>query len=322
MDKNSPTSEIRIGHLRLPRVLAAPMAGVTDLPFRLVLRDFFQGLAFTEMLSAEAVVRHNPMTALMSKLEGGITGVQLVGSDPKIMAKAASMAEGWGAVVIDINAGCPDPHVTKKGGGAALVKYPGMLAKVVEVVADAVEVPVTVKLRPGWKEEDMELAKAAVDAGAQALTVHPRLACENYRTPADHTRTRRIVDATEVPVIASGDVLSVKRARDVLNISGAAGVMAARGMRGDPQLPWRIQEMLEGRDVPFPTLMDRARWLLIHCKHASDHFGEERGMKKMRKHAFWYLKGVPKKLLPNEMIVKMATVKEAEEVCRVALGGG
>jgi len=321
--KNGKRAEkLDISHLRLPPVVAAPMAGVTDYPFRLVLRDFFNGLAFTEMLSAEAVSRQNPRTMQMAKLDGGITGVQLVGSEPKTVAKAAIIAEGWNPSVIDINAGCPDPHVMKKGGGAALMKNPVLARKIVEAVVEAVDVPVTVKIRSGWGEVILkELSEEVLASGAKAVTLHPRLARENYRTPADQMRTKRFVELIDhqMPVIVSGDVKSEEIAVELLEKTGAQAVMPARWMRGDPELPLRMQKALEGKQRKSPTPVEKCRWLLIHARHAVDYFGEEPGMKRMRKHTFWYLKGIPRRSVPSNRVNKMMSVKELEEICRQVL---
>ena len=307
--------------LPVPRVIAAPMAGVTDLPFRLFQRQRYGGLAFAEMLSAEAVVRDNPQTRRMSAMDSGPTGVQLVGSNPSTMARAAVMLVDSGAVVVDINAGCPDPHVVKKGGGAALMKDPGALRGLVEALGANVEVPVTVKTRSGWSEENLEgLADALHDSGAAWVTFHPRTAKERYSARADHSRTARFVELMgKTPVIASGDILTEEDALGVLEAAGVKGVMAARGMMGDPLFPWRMDELLKGRNVPRPDIRTRCGWLVEHASLSAQCFGEEVGLKRMRKHAFWYLKGVPKRMLPWREINSMVSMDELRSIYRKVL---
>ncbi|MDG6221026.1 MAG: tRNA-dihydrouridine synthase [Candidatus Thermoplasmatota archaeon] len=314
-----PPSNVNYGSLRVPPVFAAPLAGITDYSFRMVLRDFFSGMAFTEMLSAEAAVRGNKRTLEMAKLEGGLTGIQLVGGDPKRMAMAAEWAENLGAAAVDINAGCPDPHITKKGGGAALLKNPDLLFKTVSSVKDAVKVPVSIKMRSGWRSHNPALTEIAEEAGADLLFFHPRLENTGYRLKADHTITAKVVEERSIPVVASGDILSSQAALEVLVNTSAAGVLAARGMRGDPQLPWRIQEAIEGRTVSPPSDIERCRWLTIHARHCVDYFGEEAAMKRMRKHALWYLRGIAKRGLVRDRVNDMSTMKELEDICRLAL---
>jgi len=280
-----------IGGVEVPtRIVLAPMAGVSIQAFRRQGRRFGAGLVCSEMVSAAGIEHRNERTFgyLRVAADEHPLAIQIFGSEPHAMADAARMVEAAGADIVDMNFGCPVRKVTKTGAGAHLMEDPALACRVVEAVAAAVEVPVTVKMRRGVENGSracLELGPQLVEAGAAALTLHPRSAQQMYTGEADHALTAELVQRVDVPVIASGDVTSREKALAVLEQSGAAAVMVARGAQGNP---WALREIVEGESFR-PTREEVAAELVVFVREAVRELGEERAVGFLKKFYGWYL---------------------------------
>jgi tRNA-dihydrouridine synthase B len=283
----------QIGAVEVPcRVVLAPMAGVSVQAFRRQGRRFGAGLVCSEMVSACGLSYGNERTLGYLRIAGDEhpMAVQVFGSEPDLVAKAAAMSEAAGADLIDINMGCPVRKVTKTGAGGSLLEQPELAARIVEAVASAVDVPVTVKLRRGLRNGSrsaLDLGPRLVEAGASALTLHPRSAQQMYTGEADHGLTRELVERVDVPVIASGDITTRERARAVLEETGAAAVMIGRGAQGNP---WLLRE-LAGGEAAEPTSVEVVAELIRFVHEVARELGEERSVGFLRKFYGWYLHG-------------------------------
>jgi tRNA-dihydrouridine synthase B len=280
-----------IGGVEVPtRIVLAPMAGVSIQAFRRQGRRFGAGLVCSEMVSAAGIEHRNERTFGYLRVAGDEhpLAIQIFGSDPRAMAEAGRMVEAAGADIVDMNFGCPVRKVTKTGAGAHLMEDPALACRVVEAVAAAVEVPVTVKMRRGVANGSracLELGPRLVEAGAAALTLHPRSAQQMYTGEADHALTAELVERVDVPVIASGDVTSREKALAVLEQSGAAAVMVARGAQGNP---WALREIVEGESFR-PTREEVAAELVVFIREAVRELGEQRAVGFLKKFYGWYL---------------------------------
>ena len=280
-----------IGGVEVPtRIVLAPMAGVSIQAFRRQGRRFGAGLVCSEMVSAAGIEHRNERTFgyLRVAADEHPLAIQIFGSDPGAMADAARMVEAAGADIVDMNFGCPVRKVTKTGAGAHLMEDPALACRVVEAVAAAVDVPVSVKMRRGLANGSracLELGPQLVEAGAAALTLHPRSAQQMYTGEADHSVTAELVERVWVPVIASGDVSSREKALAVLEETGAAAVMVARGAQGNP---WALREIVEGASFR-PTREEVAAELVVFVREAVRELGEQRAVGFLRKFYGWYL---------------------------------
>jgi tRNA-dihydrouridine synthase B len=280
-----------IGGVEVPsRIVLAPMAGVSIQAFRRQGRRFGAGLVCSEMVSAAGIEHRNERTFgyLRVAADEHPLAIQIFGSEPRAMADAARAVEAAGADIVDMNFGCPVRKVTKTGAGAHLMEDAGLACRVVEAVATAVDVPVTVKMRRGVANGSracLELGPRLVEAGAAALTLHPRSAQQMYTGEADHALTAELVERVGVPVIASGDVTSRERALAVLEQTGAAAVMVARGAQGNP---WALREIVEG-DSFRPTREEVAAELVVFVHEAVRELGEQRAVGFLKKFYGWYL---------------------------------
>jgi nifR3 family TIM-barrel protein len=280
-----------VGGVEVPtRIVLAPMAGVSIQAFRRQGRRFGAGLVCSEMVSAAGIEHRNERTFgyLRVAADEHPLAIQIFGADPQAMADAARMVEAAGADIVDMNFGCPVRKVTKTGAGAHLMDDEALVCRVVEAVADAVDVPVTVKMRRGVANGSracLELGPRLVAAGAAALTLHPRSAQQMYTGEADHALTAELVERVDVPVIASGDVTSRERALTVLEQTGAAAVMVARGAQGNP---WALREIAEG-DSFHPTRDEVAAELVVFIREAVRELGEQRAVGFLKKFYGWYL---------------------------------
>jgi tRNA-dihydrouridine synthase B len=280
-----------IGGVRVPtRIVLAPMAGVSIQAFRRQGRRFGAGLVCSEMVSAAGIEHRNERTFgyLRVASDEHPLAIQIFGSDPAAMAEAARMVAAAGADIVDMNFGCPVRKVTKTGAGAHLMDDPVLACRVVEAVAEAVDVPVTVKMRRGVRNGSrtcLELGPRLVEAGAAALTLHPRSAQQMYTGQAEHALTAELAELVDVPVIASGDVTSRARALAVLEETGAAAVMVARGAQGNP---WALREIVEG-EAFRPTREEVAAELVVFIREAVRELGEQRAVGFLKKFYSWYL---------------------------------
>lgn len=277
-------------------VLLAPMAGITDLPFRRIVASFGAGLVVSEMVASQEMVQAKPSMRARARSELGLadgrTAVQLAGRDPYWMAEAARMVADNGAEIIDINMGCPAKKVVGGLSGSALMREPDHALRMIEAVVGAVDLPVTLKTRLGWDEESLNapvLADRAAQAGVRMVTIHGRTRCQFYKGNADWAAIRPIVESCAVPVIANGDICSAQDARNALQRSGAAGVMIGRGAQGRPWILAQIAAVLQGLPVPAaPTGDDLVALVARHYLAALAFYGRELGMKTARKHLAWY----------------------------------
>lgn len=289
-----------LGQISLkPPVILAPMAGITDLPFRRMVARFGAGLVVSEMVASEDVMRAQPLARARAELGFGeaATSVQLAGRDPYWMAEAARYLEAQGAQVIDINMGCPAKRVTASGGngacGSALMKEPELALRLIEAVVGAVTVPVTLKTRLGWDDTTLnapEIARSAEGAGVRMITIHGRTRCQFYKGAADWAAIGAVKRAVAVPVIANGDIVSAATAQLALAASGADGVMIGRGAQGAPWVLAEIGHALYGTPAPtVPSGGALADLVIEHYHEILSFYGLKLGVKVARKHLGWYM---------------------------------
>ena len=314
---------LQIGPITIdtPLVLA-PMAGVTSHSFRLLCRRHGAGLVVTELLSSHAIHYKNAKTFGMfdwNDAERPVS-VQLFGGDPALMAEAAQVVESHGADIVDLNMGCWVPKVAKTGAGASLLKDVCLAQSVVRAMADAVKIPVTVKIRAGWEPGQttgIEFAQRAQDAGARAIAVHARYASQGFTGHADWSIIRRVKDVVTIPVIGNGDVESPEDAKRMLDETGCDGVMVGRAAMGNPWLFGDIRHYLEtGERRPEPTLAARIEAALFHLKTlaADPAVGEARAVKEIRGQITHYFKGFPGVSALRGSLVRADTIGEIEDL--------
>lgn len=280
-------------------VILAPMTGVTDLPFRTLVKRLGVGLVVSEMIASQSMIRQTRRS--MQMCEGSPEeypmAVQLAGCDPSVMAEAAKLNECLGAQIIDINMGCPVKKVAEKSfAGSALMRDEANAARIIEATVKAVKIPVTLKMRTGWDDTNRNaprLAKIAEDLGIQMITVHGRTRMQMYTGKSDWAFIQSVKSAVKIPVIGNGDIVTEDDAKTLLEVAGVDGVMIGRGTYGRPWFPNQVQHFLKtGQKLPDPTLPEKYEIIMGHLDHMMEHHGEHTGMMMAKKHIGWYSKGL------------------------------
>ena len=290
---------MKIGNVELKnKVFLSPMAGVTDLPFRLICKEQNCGMLYTEMINGKALCYDDENTKKMLKIEDEEhpVAVQIFGSDPEFMGRAAEIMNAYPNEILDINMGCPAPKVVKNGDGSALMRNPKLAEEVLKSVVKNSTKPVTLKIRKGWDDNSVnavEMAKIAEASGISALAIHGRTREQYYSGKADWDIITEIKNAINIPVIGNGDVFTVEDARNMLDKTGCDAIMIGRGAQGNPWIFKRINHYMEtGEILPEPTLEEKINTAVKHLNLAVREHGEYVAVREMRKHIAWYLKGL------------------------------
>ncbi|MDD6910820.1 tRNA dihydrouridine synthase DusB [Actinobacillus minor] len=322
---------MRIGQYEFKsRIFLAPMAGITDQPFRRLCSQLGAGLTFSEMMSTNPDVWHTEKSKLRlaHHRDIGVNAVQIAGADPTEMAEAAKVNVAYGAEIIDINMGCPAKKVNKKMAGSALLREPKLVENILKAVVNAVDVPVTLKIRTGWDLENrncLEIAHIAEQSGVSALTIHGRTRSCLFEGVAEYESIRAVKQAVSIPIIANGDITSAEKAKEVLDYTGADAVMIGRGAYGRPWLFKEVNDFLEHGAYSSLSLDNKCHLMLRHVTDLHQFYGEEKGYRIARKHVGWYsenlLPGSNFKRTFNALDTTKAQIKALEDFVESLLIG-
>lgn len=319
--ENNKIKTLKIGNVTLPNnLILGPMAGVTDLPFRLLCKEQGAGLLCMEMVSAKAILYKNKNTKPLLTIDPRETPVslQLFGSDPDIVSQIAHQIEDLPFDILDINMGCPVPKIVNNGEGSALMKNPKLAGEIIEKTVKAIKKPVTVKIRRGFDEEHVnavEMARIAQESGAAAVAVHGRTREQYYSGKADWEIIRQVKEAVSIPVIGNGDLLCAEDVIAMEEQTGCDGFMIARGAQGNPWIFKQILHYFEtGQQLPKPELGEVADMILRQARMMLEFKGEYIGIREIRKHAAWYTTGYPNSSKLREAINTVETFEALEEM--------
>ena len=318
---------MQIGSVKLDNnIFLAPMAGVTDLPFRVLCKEMGCGLVYSEMVSAKGILYESKNTGKLLEVDERErpVAVQLFGKDPQLMGDMAKRLEGLPFDIIDVNMGCPAPKIVKNGEGSALMKTPELIGEIVHSLVTSQSKPVTIKFRKGFDEDSVnavEVAKIAEKNGASAVAVHGRTRQQYYSGRADWDIIKEVKKAVDIPVIGNGDVVTPEDAKRLFEYTGCDGIMVGRGAQGNPWIFKRINHyMATGELLPEPTAKERGDMALRHGKMLIAYKGEYTGIREMRKHLSDYTKGMKGASEMRGQINKILTLKEMEDLIDMYLG--
>lgn len=310
-------SQLKIGNVTLDsNIILAPMAGVSDLPFRLLCKEQGAGMVCMEMISAKAIYYNNKNTEQLMEIhpDEGVVSLQLFGSDPYIMSEMAKKIEERPFSILDINMGCPVPKVVNNQEGSALMKNPILAGKIIEAIVKAIQKPVTVKIRKGFDEEHknaVEMAKIAEESGASAIAIHGRTREQYYSGKADWDCIAEVKQKVKIPVIGNGDVVDGYSAKELLVKTGCDGVMIGRASEGNPWIFKEVRTYLEtGETISMPTVEEKKEIVRRHAALQSQYKGEYTAVREMRKHLSWYTAGMPNSAVFRQQINSMETMEQ------------
>lgn len=312
---------LMIGNVKIDgNLVLGPMAGVTDLPFRLLCKEQGADLIYTEMVSAKGIQYNNKNTEKLLEVAEGERPVslQLFGSDPYIMSETAKRIEDKNFDILDINMGCPVPKVVNNGEGSGLMKNPKLIGEIVHAVSSAIKKPLTIKIRKGFTESTtnaVEIAKIAEANGAAAIAVHGRTREQYYSGEADWSIIKAVKEAVSIPVIGNGDVITPENAIELINETGCDAVMIARGARGNPWIFSQIKEYYKtGKTPNKPTPQEAVDMMLRHAGMSIDYKGEYIGIREMRKHIAWYTTGYPLAAKLRNRVNEIESIEQLQEL--------
>ena len=311
----------KIGNVELKnQAVLAPMAGVTDLPFRLLCHEQGAGLLSMEMVSAKAISFHNKNTESLMEIDKREhpIALQLFGSDPNLISEVAKSIEERPFDILDINMGCPVPKVVNNGEGSALMKNPKLIGEIIEKTAKAIKKPVTVKIRKGFNDSmvnAVEVARIAEQSGAAAIAIHGRTREQYYSGQADWDIIRQVKEAVHIPVIGNGDVTSPEKAKEMLEQTGCDAVMIGRGAKGNPWIFRQIAHYLEtGEKLEKPDIEEVKQMMMRHARMQMEYKGGFTGIREMRKHVAWYTTGYPHSARLRNLVNQAESIEELEEL--------